>query len=85
MLKPLNEYVVLSFEKVESKTESGIILSTSEKDKPSIGNVVALGPKVKDIKVGDKVVYQTYSGTKVKFDEKEYLIIKEENILAIYE
>lgn len=85
MLKPLNEYVILSFVKEETKTESGIILTTSDKEKPSFGLVEAIGPKVEEIKVGDKVIYQTYSGTKTKIDGKEYLIIKQENILAIYE
>jgi len=85
MLKPLGEYVVLAFEKEETKTESGIILSTNDKDKPSVGKVIAVGPKVETIKVNDRVVYQTYSGSKVKFDGVEYLIIKQEHILAIYE
>ena len=85
MLKPLNEYVVLSFEKEETKTESGIIISTLDKDKPSIGKVVAVGPKVETIKPNDKVIYQTYSGTKTKYDGNDYLIIKQENILAICE
>lgn len=84
MLKPLGEYVVLAFEKEETKTESGIILSTNDKDKPSVGKVIAVGPKVETIKVNDRVVYQTYSGSKVKFDGVEYLIIKQEHILAIY-
>ncbi len=85
MLKPLGEYVVLAFEKEETKTESGIILSTNDKDKPSVGKVIAVGPKVETIKVNDRVVYQTYSGSKFKFDGVEYLIIKQEHILAIYE
>ena len=85
MLKPLNDYVVLSFEKEEEKTKSGIILSTEEKNNQSFGLVVAVGPKVETLKSNDKVIYQTYSGTKTKVDGKEYLLIKQENILAIYE
>ncbi len=85
MLKPLGEYVVLSFEKEEDKTVSGIIISTSEKDKPSMGKVVAVGPKVETLKKDDKVIYESYSGTKTKVEGTEYLIIKQENILAIYE
>lgn len=85
MLKPLNEYVILTFEKEEETTKSGIILSTKEKDKQSIGIVVAVGPKVETLKPNDKVIYQTYSGTKTTIDDKEYLIIKQEHILAIYE
>ncbi|HHY96790.1 MAG TPA: co-chaperone GroES [Acholeplasma sp.] len=85
MIKPLNEYVVLSFLKEETKTDSGIILATESKDKPSIGIVKAIGPKATDLKVDDKVIYQTYSGTKTKVDGEEYLIIKAEHILAIIE
>ena len=83
MLKPLNEYVILSLEKEEAKTKSGIILTTEEKEKPSIGKVIAIGPKVKDVSVDDKVVYRSYSGTKIKEEDAEYLIIKAEDILAI--
>jgi chaperonin GroES len=82
MLKPFEQYVVLALEKEEKKTASGIILSTDEKDKPAFGKVLATGPKVEGIKVGDQVVYQTYSGTTVKLDGKDYLLIKAENILA---
>ena len=82
MLKPLEQYVVLALEKEEKKTASGIILSTDEKDKPAFGKVLAVGLKVEGIKVGDQVVYQTYSGTTVKLEGKDYLVIKAENILA---
>jgi len=85
MLKPLSDHVILSYIKEEEKTASGIILTTEVKDKQSMGKVVAIGPKVEDIKVDDKVVYKSYSGTKTKFNDEEYLIIKAEDILAIYE
>ncbi|NLN50119.1 MAG: co-chaperone GroES [Acholeplasmataceae bacterium] len=85
MLKPLNDYVVLKFAEKETKTESGIILSSSDQDKPAFGIVVSVGPKVEEIKIGDKVIYQTYSGTNTKIDDQEFLIIKQEHILAIYE
>ncbi|HHX76022.1 MAG TPA: co-chaperone GroES [Acholeplasmataceae bacterium] len=85
MLKPLSDHVILSYIKEEEKTASGIILTTEAKEKQSMGKVVAIGPKVEDIKVDDKVVYQSYSGTKTKFNDEEYLIIKAEDILAIYE
>lgn len=83
MLKPLEDYVVLTMKKEERTTSSGIILTTEEKDKPAIGKVLALGPKVENLKVDDEVIYQTYSGTKVKLDGQEYLIIQAKNILAI--
>ena len=83
MLKPLEDFVVLTMKKEERTTSSGIILTTEEKDKPAIGKVLALGPKVENLKVDDEVIYQTYSGTKVKLDGQEYLIIQAKNILSI--
>jgi chaperonin GroES len=82
MLKPLESYVVLVLEKEEKKTASGIILSTDDKDKPAFGRVFAVGPKVEGLTKDDVVVYQTYSGTTVKIEGKDYLLIKAENILA---
>lgn len=95
MLKPLHDYVVLEKVKEEEKTQSGIILTTKEaKDEPSHGVVVAVGPgKVNDsgevtpieLKAEQHVIYKKYSGTEVKEDGKEYLIIKAEDILAVVE
>ena len=82
MLTPLENYVVLTVEKEESKTASGIILTTENKDKPAFGKIIAVGPKVEGLKVGDVVVYQTYSGTTVKLEDQDFLVIKAENILA---
>lgn len=82
MLQPLNQFVVLSLEKEEKTTASGIILTTDEKDKPAFGRILAVGPNVEGLTVNDVVVYQTYSGTNVKLEGKEYLLIKAENILA---
>ncbi|HHT38884.1 MAG: co-chaperone GroES [Acholeplasmatales bacterium] len=83
MIKPLKDYVVLLPEKEETKTESGIILTTDEKDKQSLGIVNNVGPEVKDLKKGDKVIYESYQGTKAKLKGEEYLIIKAEYILAL--
>jgi chaperonin GroES len=82
MIKPLESYVVLLLEKEEQKTVSGIILTTEEKDKPAFGKVVAVGPKVKGINIDDRVIYQSYSGTNVKFEGKEYLLIEAEHVMA---
>lgn len=82
MLKPLEDHVVLVLEKVERTTQSGIILTSEDKEKPAIGKVVAIGPKVEEIKVDDKVIYQSYSGTKVKLEDEEYLIVEAKKILA---
>ena len=94
MLKPLHDYVVLEKVKEEEKTQSGIILTTKEaKEEPSHGIVVAVGPgKVVDgtlvpvdLTSGQKVIYKKYSGTEVKEDKKDYLLIKAEDILAVIE
>ena len=83
MIKPLESYVVLTLVKEENKTSSGIILTTEEKDKPAVGKVLAVGPKVEGLTVNDQVIYQSYSGTNVKLEGKEFLLIKAENILGI--
>lgn len=82
MLQPLDQYVVLSIEKEEKTTASGIILTTDAKDKPAFGKILAVGPKVENLSTGDVVVYQTYSGTNVKLEGQDYILIKAENILA---
>lgn len=82
MIKPLEDYVVLSVKKEEKTTVSGIILATEDKDRPAIGKVISIGPKVENINVEDEVIYQSYAGTKVKIDQIEYLLIQSKNILA---
>ena len=86
MLKPLHKNVILKKEKAEkeTKTASGIILTDNSKNKPSYATVVAIGPESEaEIKVDDKVVYKEYSGTKVNLEEEEYIIIEDEDILAV--
>ncbi len=85
MIRPLDDYVVLSVIKEEKTTASGIILTTEEKDKPATGKVISVGPKVENLKVEDEVIYQSYAGTKVKIDQIEYLLVQSKNILAILE
>jgi len=93
MLKPLHDNVVLKKEKAEKKTASGIILTGDVKEQPSFASVIAVGEgAVVDgklvplsVKVGDKVVYKRYSTTEFKFEDEEYLIIAEKDILAILE
>ncbi|WP_153369275.1 co-chaperone GroES [Candidatus Phytoplasma sacchari] len=86
-IKPLNDYVVLKCKKIQNKTSEGIILSVEEKKEESVGIVNNLGPKVKEIQINDEVIYKNYSGTKFKdeYENEEYLIIKQEDILAIIE
>lgn len=89
MIKPLADRVLIKMVESEETTKSGIILSSGAKEKPQIAEVVAVGPgteKVKmNIKEGDKVIINKYSGTEVKYEGTEYTIVKQEDILAIVE
>ena len=90
-LKPLADRVLLKPVEAMETTASGIILSTANKEKPVISEVVAVGPGgVVDgnevervVKVGDKVVVAKYAGTEVKLDDKEYSIVRQSDILAV--
>ena len=85
MLKPLNNNVILKKEKAENTTASGIVL-TSVKEEKNQANVVAVGSKCDEqLKAGMKVIYKEYSTTSFEDGEEEYLIISDENILAIVE
>ena len=90
-LKPLVDRVVLKQLVAEETTKSGIVLPGQNKEKPQQAEVVAVGPggavdgkEVKmEVKVGDQVIYSKYSGTEVKLDDEEYIIVKQSDILAI--
>ena len=93
-IKPLADRVVIKMTEVEETTKSGIILSGSAKEKPQIAEIIAVGTgKVTDdgkvvpmtVKVGDKVLTSKYAGTEVKVDGVEYIIIRQEDILAVVE
>ena len=92
-IKPLADRVVVKAVEVEETTTSGIILAASAQEKPQIAEVVAVGPGgmidgnnvEMYVKVGDKVITSKYSGTEVKLDGVEYVIVSEEDILAIVE
>jgi chaperonin GroES len=81
-LKPLADRVVAVRDAVQTQTASGIYLPDNAKEKPVLAKVVAVGPDVKNIKVGAKIVYKDYSTTELKIDGTEYLIVKEEDVLA---
>ena len=93
MIKPLGDRVLVKMIEVETTTKSGIILNAGAKEKPQIAEVVAVGPgeiidgeKVKmQVKVGDKVITGKYSGTEVKYEGVEYLIVRQSDVLAIVE
>ena len=88
-LKPLADRVILKMVEAEETTKGGIILTGSAKEKPQVAEVIAVGPGVKDnkmqVKVGDKVITSKFSGTEVKIEGNEYIIVKENDILAIVE
>ena len=92
-LKPLADRVLLKATEAEETTKSGIILSTANKEKPVISEVVAVGPGgvvdgkevVMTVKAGDKVVVAKYAGTEIKLDGAEYSIVRQSDILAIVE
>ncbi len=80
-IKPLADRVVAAKEAALEKTASGIYLGEA-KEKPSYATVESVGPDVKSVKKGDRVLFREYSATEVKVDQTDYLIIKEEDILA---
>ena len=92
-IKPLADRVVVKLTEVEEKTGSGIILAAAAKEKPQIAEVLAVGPGgMVDgnnvemyVKVGDKVITSKYSGTEVKLNKEEYIIVRQNDILAIVE
>ena len=81
-IHPLADFVVVQQEEAESKTASGLYLPEKAAEKPKTAKVLAVGKKVDGIKVGDRIIYKSYSSTDVKVDGVEYLIIDEEDILA---
>ena len=92
-LKPLFDQVVIKMEEAEETTKSGIVLPGTAKEKPQIAKVIAVGPggnvDGKEVemylKVGDRVIASKYSGTEVKFEDQEYTILRQSDILAIVE
>ena len=93
MIKPLEDRVLLKMKDAQETTKSGIILSSGSQEKPQIAEVIAIGPgRVEEgkriemnIKVGDKVITSKYSGTEIKYEGQDYIIVKESDVLAIVE
>lgn len=82
-IKPLADRVVATREEAQTKTASGLFLPDNAKEKSVVAKVVAVGKDVKEIKVGDAIVYREYAPTELKQGGVEYLIIKEEDVLAV--
>lgn len=89
MLKPLKDRVVIKMVKQEEKTAGGLFLPSAAQEKLQFAEVVAVSEFTQEsdrqVSVGDKVVFEKYSGTEVKLDGNEYIIVKEEDIIAIVE
>ena len=93
MIKPLQDRVVIKMVENEETTKSGIILSSGAKEKPQIAEIIEVGPggeiDGKPIKMyakkGDRVIVSKYAGTEVKIDGEDYIIVKQDDILAIVE
>lgn len=92
-LKPLADRVIIKMAEAEETTKSGLILTGAAKEKPEVAEVVAVGPGgivdgkeiAMNVKVGDKVICSKYAGTAVKFDNGEYTIVRQADILAVVE
>lgn len=93
-IKPLNDRILVKRLEAEEKTKGGILLPDTAKEKPKEGEVVAVGPgkwlesgkrQPIDLKKGDKIIFESYAGTEIKVDGKEYLLMKEDDILGIIE
>jgi len=94
-IKPLSDHILIEPIKEEEKTKAGILLpETAEKEKPEQGRVIAVGPGKRtedgkvipvNVKAGQKILFTKYGPNEIKVDDKEYLIAKEEDILAIIE
>ena len=93
MIKPVGSRVLIKMKEGEEKTKSGIILAGNAQEKPQIAEVIEVGPgekvdgKIEEVvvKKGDNVIVSKYSGTEVKYEGQEYIIVKQEDILAIVE
>jgi chaperonin GroES len=94
LLRPLGDRIVIELVESEEKTASGIVLPDSAKEKPQEGKVVAVGTGrvlesgervALEISVGDRIIFSKYAGTEVKFEGTEYLLLRENDILAVIE
>lgn len=81
-IQPLADYLVAQEEEPETRTASGLYLPEKAAEKPKVAKVLAVGKDVKQVKVGDRIIYKSYSTTDVKMGSDEYILVKEEDVLA---
>lgn len=93
-IKPLNDRILVKRLEAEERTKGGIVLPDTAKEKPKEGEVVAVGPgkllesgkrQSLELKKGDKIIFESYAGTEIKVEGKEYLLLKEDDVLGIIE
>ncbi len=93
-IKPLNDRILVKRLEAEERTKGGIVLPETAKEKPKEGEVIAVGPgrlldsgkrQALELKKGDKIIFESYAGTEIKMDGKEYLLMKEDDVLGIIE
>ena len=82
-LQPLADRIVAKEVEAPTKTAGGILLPEAAKDKTQMGEVLAIGTDVKEVKVGDKIIYSEYGPNRIKADGQELLLVKEEDVLAV--
>jgi len=93
MIKPLGSRVLIKMKEGEETTKSGIILTGNAQEKPQIATVIEVGPgeiidgkpEIMNVKKGDSIIISEYAGTKIKYNQEEYIIVKQDDILAIVE
>jgi len=83
--KPLKDRVFVSYSAELEKTSGGLYIPDAAKEKPQKGKIEAIGNEVKNVNIGDVILFDKYSGSKITIDSQEYLILKEEDILGIIE
>lgn len=81
-IQPLADFIVAQAEKAETKTASGLYLPDKAQEKPKTAKVVAVGQAARQIQVGDRILYKSYSTTDVKVNGEDYILVKEEDVLA---
>ncbi len=93
-IKPLNDRILVQRLEAESKTEGGIILPDTAKEKPNQGKVIAVGEGAKDkdgnrvpvqVSVGDRILFSSYAGTDLKLESQEYIILREDDVYGVIE
>ncbi|MEI7682856.1 MAG: co-chaperone GroES [Candidatus Saccharibacteria bacterium] len=81
-LHPLADYIVAQGDSVSDRTASGLFIPSNTQEKPKTATVLAIGPDVKQVKKGDRIIYKSYSTTDVKVEKADYILVKEEDVLA---